>query len=296
MTFRIVLDVMKIQLRGSKKLLFLLCLMLVGCSSSSNLEHQNPVISSWMTGDPVFGVFAPSESRPESVRSPDQRRPAPVYTLEGARALSENPLYDFVFLNLEGRYDADAVQVMAEGLKESQASPKKTLLVRIPSIADDGEEVTLSRVEEIMDSGADGVVFPHVRSVEEAQMIVDFFEQLDVEVWSPSNPTGDKLAMIMIEDPVAVGLASQIASVQGYSILACGIGSLTRALDGDRQAAEEGNLHVLAEATGAGLPDMITANFGSVQQRLDEGFLALLMQGSEADEAIQLARELTDNR
>ena len=103
---------------------------------------------------------------------------------------------------------------------------------------------------------------------------------------------GDKLAMIMIEDPVAVGLAAQIASVKGYSILACGIGSLTRALDGDREASEKGNLHVLTEATRVGLPDMITANVGNVQQRIEEGFLALLMQGSEADEAIRLAKTL----
>jgi hypothetical protein len=63
-------------------------------------------------------------------------------------------------------------------------------------------------------------------------------------------------------------------------------------LSGDREASEEGNLNVLAEATRVGLPDMITANVGNVQQRLDEGFLALLMQGSEADDAIRLAKEL----
>ena len=214
------------------------------------------------------------------------------FPLEGAKILADNPLYDFVFLNLEGSYDSGAVQVMAEGLKGSQGSSAKTLLVRIPSITDAGEDLTKNRVEEIINLGADGVVFPHVRSVEEAQMIAGFFEQLDVEVWSPLNPMGDKLAMIMIEDPVAVGLATQIASVKGYSILACGIGSLTRALDGDREASEKGNLHVLAEATRVGLPDMITANVGNVQQRIEEGFLALLMQVSEADEAIRLAKTL----
>jgi hypothetical protein len=273
------------------KIVLPICFYSVGCSAT-NLEHQNPVIDSWMQGQPVFGVFAPSESRIGDARDSGGERPRPIYTPEGARALAENTLYDFVFLNLEGSYDSEAVEVLVEGLKVPSGSSRKTLLVRIPSIADDGEELTKSRVEEIMDLGADGVVFPHVRSVEEAQMIAGFFQSLGVEVWSPSNPTGDKLAMIMIEDPVAVGLAAQMANVNGYSILACGIGSLTRALGGDREASEEGNLNVLAEATRVGLPDMITANVENVQQRLDEGFLALLMQGAEADDAIRLARTL----
>jgi len=268
------------------------CFIAMSCASSS-IENQNPVIASWMRGQPVFGVFAPSQGRMEGVRNPGGERPRPVYTLEGARALAENPLYDFVFLNLEGSYDTKAVEVMVQGLRSFQELPQKTLLVRIPSIANAGEEVTRTRVEEIMGLGADGVVFPHVRNVEEAEMVVGFFQGLDVDVWSPSNPTGDKLAMVMIEDPGAVELAAQIADVPGYSILACGIGSLTGALGGDREAGEEGNLYVLDEATRVGLPDMITANIGNVQRRLDEGFLALLMQGSEADEAIRLGRTLS---
>jgi hypothetical protein len=289
MVGKVVSDLMVGPSRAAVSLLA--CAMLVTGCSPADFEHHNPVIASWMQGDPVFGVFAPSEPRAAGVGGPGERLP-PTYTLEGARILADNPLYDFVFLNLEGSYDTDAVQVMAEGLKGSQGLSAKTLLVRIPSITDAGEDLTKTRVEEIINLGADGVVFPHVRSVEEAQMIAGFFEQLDVEVWSPLNPKGDKLAMIMIEDPVAVGLASQIASVQGYSILACGIGSLTRALGGDREASEQGNLHVLAEATRVGLPDMITANVGNVQQRIEEGFLALLMQGSGADEAIRLAKTL----
>ena len=32
-----------------------------------------------------------------------------------------NPLYDYVFLNLEGRYDAAAVKAMADGLRSPNA-------------------------------------------------------------------------------------------------------------------------------------------------------------------------------
>ena len=81
----------------------------------------------------------------------------------------------------------------------------------------------------------------------------------------------------------------EIADLPGYSVLACGIGSLTRAL-GDREAAEAGNQEVLAHATRVGLPDMITANAGNVARRIAEGFLALLMSGDAADEAIRVGR------
>ncbi len=51
----------------------------------------------WAKGQPAFGVYAP--------------RP---YTIETAEKLAGNPLYDFIFLNLEGGYDAAAVKAIAE--------------------------------------------------------------------------------------------------------------------------------------------------------------------------------------
>ena len=221
-----------------------------------------------------------------------QRGP-PRYTVEGGRELARNPLLDFVFLNLERNYDAAAVEAIATGLRAPGAIGHKTLLVRIPSIEQDGEEATRARVREALALGADGVVLPHVRNVAEARAAVSFFEEAGADVWSPANPDGPVIAMLMVEDPDAVAEAAAIADVPGYSMLACGIGSLTGALDGDREAAERGNQAVLAEATRAGLADMITANAGDIEQRVQEGFLGLLMQANGADEAIQLGRRAT---
>jgi hypothetical protein len=95
--------------------------------------------------------------------------------------------------------------------------------------------------------------------------------------------------MLMVEDPGALADVVEIADVPGYSVLACGIGSLTRAL-GDREAGEAGNQEVLAQAKRVGLPDMITANADDVARRIDEGFLGLLMNGPEADEHIRVGR------
>ena len=95
--------------------------------------------------------------------------------------------------------------------------------------------------------------------------------------------------MLMIEDAGALAEAAGIADVPGYSVLACGIGSLSAAL-GDRAAGEAGNQEVLVQARRAGLPDMITANADDVAQRIEEGFLGLLMNGPEADAHIAVGR------
>jgi 2-keto-3-deoxy-L-rhamnonate aldolase RhmA len=236
------------------------------------------VLDVWKTGKPAFGVYAPSEA--------ERGQPA-KYTPDGAKKVAENPLYDYVFLNLEGAYDAAAVKAYGEGLKKTS---KKTLIVRIPPIEKDGPEATKARVKEIFDAGADGVTIPHIRNLDEAKLALSFFAAAKANVWSPSNPNGTKIAMLMLEDPKAIEQRKEIADLKGISILACGIGSLAQALGGDRAGAEAGTQKVLVEAKRAKLADMLTANPQDVAQRVKEGFLALLMQGPTADEAITIGR------
>ena len=195
-----------------------------------------------------------------------------------------------MFLDLEGGYDAVAIKAMAEGLRSPNASSRKALIVRIPPIHEDGATAAKARVKQALDLGADGVTIPHVQSLDEATQAVSFFRDAKANVWSPSNPGGRTIAMLMLEDPGAVAQVREIADLEGYSILACGIGSLTQAFGGDRAAAEAGTQKVLAEAKRAKLADMLTANPQDVAQRVKQGFLALLMQGPAADEAIRIGR------
>lgn len=247
-----------------------------------------PLISLWEEGVPAFGVFVPSE-RERGATGPDGERLPPLYTVDGGARLAANPLLDYVFLNLEGSYDADAITAIREGLDTPDRVSDKALLVRIPPISADGPEAARARVREALDAGADGIVLPHVRSAEEARLAVSFFEEVGADVWSPANPGGTVLAMLMIEDPGALAEAEQIADVPGYSVLACGIGSLSAAL-GDRAAGEAGNQEVLAQAKRVGLPDMITANADDVAERIEQGFLGLLMSGPDADWHIEVGR------
>ena len=248
--------------------------------------QRSVVFDLWKSGKPAFGIYAPNENAGPRGQGP---RPA-VYTREGGEKLAMNPLYDFVFLNLEGSYDAVAVKAIAEGLRSSKAVGRKALIVRIPPIDKDGAAAAGARVKEALDAGADGVTIPHIRNLDEAKQAIGFFQEAKASVWSPSNPNGDKIAMLMLEDPAAVALAKDMADLKGYSILACGIGSLAQALGGDREGAEAGTQNVLAEAKRTKLVDMLTFNAQDAEKRVKEGFLALLTQGQAADEAIKAGR------
>ena len=115
-------------------------------------------------------------------------------------------------------------------------------------------------------------------------------QQEKVDVWSVDNPKGEKIAMLMLEDPTAVGQAAEFANLKGYSILACGIGSLTGALKGDRAGGEAGTQKVLVETKRVKRVNMLTATTDDVEKRVKEGFLAILAQGQNPDEAIKIGR------
>jgi hypothetical protein len=240
----------------------------------------------WASGKTAFGVFVPDENT--APRGPN-RGPA-VYTKAGAEALAKNPRLDFVFLNLEGHYDRDAVMAVSEGLGRKGTPGRKTLLVRIPSLVDAGPMVTGQRIKEILAMGADGITLPHVENLDQGRQAVSLFADARANVWSAANPSGTVIAMLMLEDPGAVAQAAQIADIGGYSVLACGIGSLTGALKGDRAAAEAGNQALLVETKRTRLVNMLTASASDVQQRVKEGFLGLLAMGPDTDAVIRAGR------
>jgi HpcH/HpaI aldolase/citrate lyase family len=239
------------------------------------------VIDLWSAGTTAFGVFVPDEN--PAPRGPN-RGPA-VFTVAGGQRLAANPLIDYVFLNLEGRYDRDAVMAISEGLGKKGSPGRKSLLVRIPSLAEAGPQVTLQRIKEILAMGADGITLPHIENLDQGRQAVSLFADARANVWSASNPAGTVIAMLMLEDPGAVAQAKDIADIGGYSVLACGIGSLTGALKGDRVAAEKGNQEILAETKRVKLVNMLTASAADVAQRVKEGFLGLLVPNDEVMKA-----------
>ena len=258
---------------------------------------QGTALSLWKSGAPAFGMFVPSERAPGATDATGRRLP-PLYTADGAKALAANPLLDYLFLNLEGAYDADAVRAMVAGLRASSAPTRPTLLVRIPTIEAAGADSTRARVKQALALGADGVVIPHVRSADEARLAARFFREAGANVWTPANATGTVIAMLMIEDKGAVAAMQDIAAVPGYSLLSCGIGSLTRDMGGDSPGAESACKQVRDVGAGAGMPSMMTAAASSIRDRLDKGYLGLLMSGSaeQASAVIRTGHEIIGRR
>ena len=258
---------------------------------------QGRALPLWKSGAPAFGMFVPSERAPGATDAAGKRLP-PLYTADGAKALAANPLLDYLFLNLEGAYDADAVRAMVAGLAASAAAARPTLLVRIPTIEAAGTDSTRARVKQALSLGADGVVIPHVRSADEARLAAGFFREAGANVWSKANPAGTVIAMLMIEDKGAVAAMQDIAAVPGYSLLSCGIGSLTRDKGGDSPGAESACKQVRDVGAGAGMPSMMTAAASSIRDRLDKGYLGLLMSGSaeQASAVIRTGHEIIGRR
>ena len=193
-----------------------------------------------------------------------------------------------MFLNLEGGYDQAAVDGIASGLGVTTTN-RKTLIVRVPAFHADAD-AGRTRIREVFAAGADGITFPHVDSLDEARAIIAAARAEKIDVWSRGTAKGQKILMLMIEDPNAVTQAGAFADLDGYSILACGIGSLTQALGGNREAGEAGTQKVLAETKRTRLVNMLTATTADVEKRVKEGFLAILAQGQDPDAAIKIGR------
>ena len=269
-----------------------LAAMLAGCAraakSSASASLSGAALPLWKSGAAAFGMFVPNERVAAAPATGGTRLP-PLYTANGASALAKNPLLDFLFLNLEGGYDAQSVRAMVSGLTMTAAATRPTLLVRIPTIADAGVAVTRARVKEVLGLGADGVVIPHVRGAAEARTAAAFFSEAGVKVWSPMNPKGTRIAMLMVEDKGAIAELAQIASVPGYSLLSCGIGSLTRDMGGDAPGAEAACQRARDLGAKAGMPSMMTATAGTIKDRIEKGYLGLLLAGT-ADQAAAIIR------
>jgi 2-keto-3-deoxy-L-rhamnonate aldolase RhmA len=268
----------------------LLCVVSLAHSAESDRGEppirDRSLIELWASGQPAFGQYViQAQDQSASEGSTGQ---TPPYTVETGRELAANPLPDFAFLSLEQHYDAASARNIAEGLASGTADSAMTLLVRIPPISVDGAEAARARVKEVLALGADGVVIPHVMSADEARLALSFFDGVDV--WSPANPDGEVVAMLIVEDPEVFHELEEIAAIPGYSALVCGIGSLTSALNGDRDAAEAIALEVLAVSQRAGMVDLMTVNPESVARRVAQGFLALLAYGPESDQAIRLGK------
>ena len=165
-----------------------------------------------MSGKPAFGIYAPNENTGPRGQGP---RPA-VYTREGGEKLSMNPLYDFVFLNLEGSYDGAAIKAMAEGLRSAERrrpqgahrphpADRKGWRCRDYACARQGGVRCRRRRR-------DDSPHPQRRRSEAGDR---FLPGREGERLVAVESQRRRIAMLMLEDPAAVAQAKEIADLEG---------------------------------------------------------------------------------
>jgi hypothetical protein len=107
-------------------------------------------------------------------------------------------------------------------------------------------------------------------------------------VWSIENPKGEKLAMMMLEDPTAVGQRAEFANLKGYSILAVRHRQPHgRAARRFAPAAKQARRRSSSRPSASSVVNMLTATTDDVEKRVKEGFLANPRAGQNPDEVDQ---------
>lgn len=230
--------------------------------TATPMEHDNDIIALLDSGQPVFGMFAPEQSA------------------EGGVAAAGNTETDFIFYSLEsGPWDIPTMEAFMASMAEatSEGTAPHPVVLRIPPIRDDR---TLARehMTEGLAAGVDGLVLPHVESVEDVALAT---EVVGDRLW-PVNAGGDVLNVILIEDQAGIGRARDIVSAPGVGVAIPGPGDLRRAYEGDMEAVESAIQTVLAACKEFDVPCGITAGPDDIAERLEQGFEMIIVTSPDA--------------
>lgn len=228
-------------------------------------QNAGRVVRLLEEGQVVFGIFS-GDKTPE----------------QGARIVETGA--DFVFYSLErGPFDLPTLEAYMRGMVGATGDDDlddHPVLLRIPPLRDD-PEAAFDRTRQALQVGVHGIVFPHVENAEQAARAVG---AVGANVSWPSNPAGDVVNMVLIEDRVGIENAREIVGTPGISIVAPGPGDLRRAYEGDAEAIEDAIQTVLAACLELDVPCAITAGADDIAERVEQGFRVFIVSQPEAIE------------
>lgn len=217
-------------------------------------NRLNGIIRAWEAGKPAFSCFAKADKQ-SAVDLSDSPYDALVFEME------HNP-FDMLALGDALQYLLNRKQIHSA----ATLAPAVTPIVRIPS---NGVEMNQAEAKQALDRGVYGVVWPHVKTVEQAYNAVascryarpksaplyepkgvrgdgpataarywglsqqDYYKAADV--W-PLAPQGELLVGLMIESVEAIeNLDDMLANVPGIGFCLIGEGDLSQELGLPRQ-------------------------------------------------------------
>lgn len=226
-------------------------------SAAAPAESQGGIPQLLASGQAVFGIFS-GDHTPEQGRQMASVREA-----------------DFIFYSLEdGPFDIPAMRAYIEAMNAAAAEAgvePRPVLLRIPPISD--VETARQQVQQGLEAGAAGIVFPHVARADQAQASV---KMLGSDLY-PGNPQGGLVNVVLIEEQEGIGNTDAIVSTPGITVAIPGPGDLRRAYEGDMEAVENAIQTVLGACKANDVPCGITAGVDDVGTRLEQGFRFIIV-------------------
>jgi 2-keto-3-deoxy-L-rhamnonate aldolase RhmA len=241
---------------------------------------------------------------------------APARTAEAAKKAAADPEMDFIFLNMEQVQSYNPVEVKAflQALREGSKSPADhPLMARLPVFHDD-HAAARRRTAEILNLGAQAIVFPGMESREEAEQAIasmrfapsgvrpddagdapaywgmsaqEYRKRADVY---PINPDGELVSFFIVESEKGIANSREITRVRP-TIATPGPGTLRRVYQGDMEKVENAIQTQLASCKEFNVPCGITANAKDIEKRIKEGFRVIIIYDRDYPETIKVGRQ-----
>lgn len=232
---------------------------------------------------------------------------------------------DYITYNLEhSPFDMTALRAFMQGLVDGGPTPSghrtPTVIVVLPVGGLDGDVMWANywMVEQVLGSGAHGVLLVHARSPDAARTLVQAAryphappaegigeglrgsggQGFAARIWGvssseyqrladpwPLNPDGEILLGLKIEDRHAVENAEELTQVPGIGFAEWGPGDMSMSFNVDRsddpQVLIDARARVLAATNQAGIPFLNTMNENNVEAMIDEGVMIGAGAGAE---------------
>jgi 4-hydroxy-2-oxoheptanedioate aldolase len=279
----------------------------------------NRMIELWEQGKPAFGSFARFRDADGALYYASSQQDFVIFDMEHGPA-------DFTQFRVFLQFMLDRGAL----LKKGNLQPNVVPLARIPPNAAEHNQWT---IKQALDSGAYGLMTPHVANAADARHLVasirypqrvgaadndppgergvspanaarywgipvqEYFDRADV--W-PLDPRGELAFIAMIESREAVeNIRSILTEAKGIAAVFIGPHDLSTSLgypgQPDHPETEKAIQRVLAVTEELKVPCGILVTRSNMEKRLQEGFKYIVISGSpgETEELVRLGRKLS---